>query len=237
MAASINATSTNLQALRGLSTTIYYENLNAPSSSTPVTVNTATSMTATSGSYQITSVTSAYLWTPQLSATTIPANNLALNLWASASTSAASPPALDGYAHSSNGATSSQSLMLTTTQANDVIYVTVAVNGNNPTVSTPTAAGLTFQNRGSIAVGTTGKIFAFWAIAPNALTNTQITTTVAPAGYAVMIAFGVSGANTGNPFDTNLSVPATSTGTSSTPSVSFSTANSNDFIIGAAYIF
>jgi hypothetical protein len=54
----------------------------------------------------------------------------------------------------------------------------------------------------------------------------------------VLIAFGVSGANTSNPFDSNSAVPASTTFTLITnPSVTASTNNANDLLIycGAAY--
>ena len=44
--------------------------------------------------------------------------------------------------------------------------------------------------------------------------------------------FGVSGANTFSPFDPNSAVPATASGSSTTPSVSVSTSNANDMIVG-----
>src|SRR5207247_8432393 len=42
----------------------------------------------------------------------------------------------------------------------------------------------------------------------------------------------VSGANTNSPFDPNVSIPATNSANSASPSVSISTSNANDFIIG-----
>ena len=65
------------------------------------------------------------------------------------------------------------------------------------------------------------------------LTSDSITVNIAASTkkFAINV-FGVSGANVFSPFDPNSAVPATASGSSTTPSVSVSTSNANDMILG-----
>lgn len=142
------------------------------------------------------------------------------------------PPTLDGHIISAAGKGTSFSVTLTTTNTNDVIYVIFAVAGA-PTVGAPAATGLTFYSRGS-RTSANGAIYAYYAIAASALTAVTISVTSSTSEYGELMAFGIAGANTASPFDGSA---ATSTGTSSPASVTFSTSLANEFVIGGLFVY
>jgi hypothetical protein len=227
-AASVSITTTSRQAKLGIYMYSYFENANAPSTSSPIVVDTQTSIPASSGSYVIPRGTSAYFWTNQFSsAKTIPSGKMTLDLWGGPT------PSLDGQASASYSARSG-SVSLTTTQTNDLIYVVVSTS-STPTV-TMTGGGLSWNLRGSQANGGAGKVWTFYAVSPSILSSATITANLGASQRFVLIAFGISGANTATPFDPNLGSVASSTGTISTASVSFTTTTTNDFVIGALYV-
>ena len=139
--------------------------------------------------------------------------------------------ALDGNGFSSRSfeSTTSASVTLTTSNANDVIILEIVQNGTTVS-SVSDTDGLTWYQR-AVAGSGSQTIYEYYAIAPNALSADAITVDFSgTASYADLNAFGISGANTSSPFDT--SVPtnaATSTG-------AVTTSNANDFIF-AAYRF
>ncbi len=230
-AAPVNITSSSSQAKLGIFMLSYFENANAPSSGTSVTVNTQTSIPTSSGSYLIPRGTSVYIWTTQFaSSITVPSGKMILDLWAGSTTPA---PSLDGQASAStNGA--SGSVSLTTTQTSDLIYVVVSTS-STPSVSI-SGAGLSWNLRGSIVNGRTGAVWTFYSISPSTLSSATITATLDSKQKFVILAFAVSGVNTSAPFDPNLGTVAMSTGSYSQPSVSFTTNFANDFLIGALYL-
>ena len=120
---------------------------------------------------------------------------------------------------------------MTTADANDVIILDIVQNGTTVS-SVSDAAGLIWHQR---AVAGTGlnTIYEYYAIAPNALSTDAITVNfTGTASYADLNAFGISGANTSSPFDSDVPAPvtsATSTGT-------VTTGNANDFVF-AGYRF
>ncbi len=158
-----------------------------------------------------------------------------------------------GNGSNANGSTNfTIAPVLTTSDADDVIYLTVTIYGTGPSnfttsisVSISDSAGLTWTKRATAgnASGTTSTTvqFAYYAIASSALSSDTITISVTvsssaitnTAGYGSAVVFGVNGANTTSPFDPNSSVPATATGTGTAPTVNISTTNSSDLIIGA----
>lgn len=145
--------------------------------------------------------------------------------------------AIDGSAQAS-GIASSHSVSLTTRSSPDVIYLSVVIQATGATVSSVSdTAGLTWKTRASI---TTGDIptYTWYAIAGSALSSDSITVTVSGTYYFTIIAFGISGADTSNPFDPNTAVPASNSGSFPTsPSVSISTTGTNDMIIGIVGAF
>ena len=226
-AAPVSVTTSTSQELLGIYMRSYFESANAATTGTP-TVNTATAIPATSGYYLISKGTTAYLWTPQFSSSTlIAAGRMNLGLWVS------STPSIDGSASAAFNA-GSGSVSLTTTQTNDVIYVAVAIKST--ATATISGGGLTWYSRGSRAVGTTGQIYTFYAIASSTLSAASITATLSTNRRFVLTAFAISGANTVSPFDSSLTTPASASGTSTTPSVTFTTSQTNDFIISTAFV-
>ena len=82
-AGSVGVSSTNLQAKAGVLSNLYFQNVSGPGTSTP-SVNTALTLTSSTGSYALGTSSSAYLWSPQFaSATTVNAGNWYLGLWTS----------------------------------------------------------------------------------------------------------------------------------------------------------
>lgn len=233
-ATSVSITATSRQAKLGIYMYSYFENANAPSSSSPVRVDTATSIPGSTGSYTIVQGASAYLWTPQFSsATSIPSGKMTLDLWGG------STPALDGSASSRFNAASG-SVSLNTTYANDVVYVVVAIKS---TTRTPTISGggLTWNSRGSAVesgTGAVGGVYAFWAASSTALNAATITANLGSGANVVFVltAFGISGADTLNPIDSSMSRIGNGTGNNALATVTLNPSGINDFIIGAAFV-
>jgi hypothetical protein len=228
-----NIININRGGIRGIRTQVYFESANASTASSPITVNTATAIPSTTSSYMIPPGTSVYLWTPQFStADSLPASKMTLGIWATLS------PELDGQA-STRLLTKANSITvsLTTTRSNDLIYVAVAIGNNSATVSSISGRGLTWQLRGTAGSTAAGIVYTYYAIASSPLTAAPITVQISSNEYIVLTAFGVSGIDTTNPFDSGLSqVPAAIVGAGATASASFNAKTKNDFIIGAIIV-
>jgi flagellin-like protein len=131
---------------------------------------------------------------------------------------------------------------LSTSSSNDVIVVLVS-NENQPgavvrTVSTITATGLVFSAHSSGAgnqISTAPYVDAeVWsAIAASPLSSVLITVTLSGSTEAAsIVAFGVSGANTGTPWDPHPALAVAKNTASSLPTASVTTNNANDMILG-----
>jgi hypothetical protein len=144
---------------------------------------------------------------------------------------------LDGHAKNQPGnCNSTCTVTLTTTQANDVIYLAFG-SATAPTTSPPTVvdgASLTWASRAS-ATTAGAYLFTFYAIAASPLSSDIITVTANDAGGAAsLFAFGISGANTVTPFDPHAGIPATAMSGGPSPfTLAITTSNANDMIIGA----
>ena len=133
--------------------------------------------------------------------------------------------------HSTSGTSSQNTITLTlpTSNANDVLYLSVVENSGE-TVQSVTSSGLTWTNRATATNSNNVREETWYAIRSTS-GSTTITITLSSSTYsASAIAFGISGANTASPFE---GTPLTSTGTGTTASKSITTTNSNDLIIGA----
>jgi hypothetical protein len=143
-------------------------------------------------------------------------------------------PSIDGQANANFSGTATGNVALTTAQADDVIVAivhteTTGANGYRPVGSVTDAAGLSWQRRAQHQwVGgrnsNSNTLEIWWAHAPSALTANTITAHISGGNVddATILAFGVAGADTDEPLDTNAAVPATATGgasTASTPSL------------------
>jgi uncharacterized glyoxalase superfamily protein PhnB len=147
------------------------------------------------------------------------------------------PLALDGNVYSTewgNTLVNSGNVTLTTANANDVIVVDVLSQRlQGGTISVADSANLIWHQRAVVGNGPYS-VYEYYAIAPTALSNDTITVNLIGGSTKLLDvnAFGVTGANTSSPFDSNVSspvTPAASTG-------SISTGNANDFIF-AGYAF
>ncbi len=142
--------------------------------------------------------------------------------------------ALDGSATAYSTNTSYITISLSTTKPNDVIIVSAFVyNGTVSSISD--TANLSWKFRAHAVISNTFDLEEWYAISPNALSSDSIQVNYSGGGGSnVGIAYGISGANTAAPFDSNSTLPATATSTvsSSVAKAAISTSNANDFIIG-----
>jgi len=146
--------------------------------------------------------------------------------------------ALDGHATGGSSAITTTTVTLTTTNANDIIIVqAVGVNASSAiTVSSVTASGLTFSKRKSLVFNTNDTLEVWYATASSVLSSTVITvnwsSSVTAANVASVCAFGVSGVAS-SIWDTNVSLPATNTGSNSIPTVTgVSTSTASTMLLG-----
>ena len=136
--------------------------------------------------------------------------------------------ALDGFASTSTTGNSMQ-ISLTTSNPNDLLYVSVVESGGYTVSSITSSPSLTWTQRASVQFSSTRHLETWYAVWSSSGSIT-ITITLTGNTNAASVAFGVSGANTASPFDGN---PRTATGSSTSPAVTISTSNPNDFIMGA----
>ena len=139
-----------------------------------------------------------------------------------------------GIVHGGSGSTSVQ-LKISTTNPGDVVYACEYTETTGLTFSISDTSSLTWNMRGTVTSASGGEMECWYAVSSGALSSDTITFS-APGNSAGLNAevFSVSGANTVSPFDPNLgsavSAVSTSSGTSST--VSITTTNGNDLIVG-----
>lgn len=126
------------------------------------------------------------------------------------------------------GTTNPITCVLTTTQSNDIIIVSVAPNG--VTVSSITGGGLSFTQRAESAASGNAE-YEWSAVAASPLSAVTLTINFSAAPSACTgCAFGISGANTSTIWDSNGSIPATGVAAADP---TFSTTNANDIVIGS----
>lgn len=114
------------------------------------------------------------------------------------------------------GAGESISVSLTTSFSNDIILVYwhgEYPSVNNANVTSVTASGLTFQRRwaydnSGMSTAGTQQQELWWAVATNPFSGLITLNVSGSIDDANVIAFGVSGANVSNPWDSNSSLPA-----------------------------
>ncbi len=152
------------------------------------------------------------------------------------------PLKLDGSASNTWSGTAAGTATLSTTQANDIIVV--MVGSENPSaiekvssISSPKIPGGEWHERSNLSELTASytDMEVWWAYSSNQLSSEPITATLAGSpDDATIIAFGISGADTAAPWDTNAALPAKATGSNATPSVKISTTAQNALILGFA---
>ena len=139
---------------------------------------------------------------------------------------------LDGSASTGVNSGTTASVSLTTSCSPDVVVVLLGENSARAiaTAATPTAPGLTFTQRTSLRSSTMWE-WEYYAIATGPLASQTITEVMSQQTVFTMTAFGVCGANTATPFDSNPQLPGTLGGLwSAFHSNSVTTSGSNDFI-------
>jgi len=146
------------------------------------------------------------------------------------------PFGMDGIAYASSGTHGQPSLTLSTTQPNDVIILQITQDYTH-SFAPSDAAGLNWVERSSNfpLQANSEEVDEWWAVASSPLTSDTINLgeSGSSSHNTVAIAYGISGANTANPFDSNSGLPYTKSGTSGTPTITgVSTSNANDMIIG-----
>src|SRR5439155_20309707 len=130
------------------------------------------------------------------------------------------PLAIDGSAVAAcSNTTSSCSVSLTTARSNDVIIVYASEALDLQTTcsfSVYDTAGLTWmpRGRGINGNGIRDQLQEFWAISPSTLSSDAVTERIVSCGnnYNSLQVFGVSGADTNNPFDQITGLPAAASG-------------------------
>jgi hypothetical protein len=172
------------------------------------------------------------VWTGSVTVTT-PGTNVALTATGSGESGTSnkfevtSVLALD-TSSSADADTSTIQLTLTTTQPNDLIYVSAAI-GKSQTFGTITSSpSLTWTSRASIT-NSADTLGTWWAIMPSAGSVTISISLNGGASHWAATVFAVSGVNTASPFD---GTAQTNSGDSGTASVSITTTQPNDFVIG-----
>jgi hypothetical protein len=166
------------------------------------------------------------------------------------SATSASLIAIDGTdytnVHASGGipTVSFATTSISTANSPDLILIVGAIFDNGSTVATPSpydhAGLLHFRERtvGTISFPSyNAQLFEFWAISNTPLSSDKVNVTLTQPelGLSYKI-FGISGYNTTSPFDPGLSVAPPHEGNNANPSVSVTTADPTDMIIGMAYI-
>ena len=142
---------------------------------------------------------------------------------------------LDGTANNSALASAAPTVTLSTSHANDVIFMcaNIAHTGTNSTITSVSGSSLgSFTLAANTASTFAGNLSCWYKVAASALTSEVITATVASAsGFQALSAWGVNGANTTTIFDSNPSIPVEASGFS-LPAQYISTTATKTFIIG-----
>ncbi|MGA2130484.1 MAG: hypothetical protein ABSG05_02630 [Candidatus Pacearchaeota archaeon] len=146
------------------------------------------------------------------------------------------PLAIDGITGNFTTTGASVNSTLSTTQANDVIIVFAGgANANiNRVSSISDGSLLSWTKRDPVNFLSTGYIEEWYAIAASPLTNDKINVTWNGTGSNTFIAYGISGANTAAPFDTNTSIPSNGSTATTALTTNINSSNANDIIIGGS---
>jgi len=134
---------------------------------------------------------------------------------------------------SQTGGSCALSQTLTTTKKPDVIVGLLVVNDTTTRVTSVTdSESLIWTPRASQAGPANVQVFVYYAIASSILSADNITFILSSGRVATVCQeFGIAGADTNSPFDSNTSMPNGSSDTLTTNSVTYSTNNPNDFLI------
>jgi hypothetical protein len=151
--------------------------------------------------------------------------------------------AVDGSAVAGcSNTTSTCSVSVTTQHGEDIIIAFPAETLDLQTscaFNISDTIGLAWAARSGIVYGRGGRdeLQEFWARSLNPLSSDEITESIIGCGdnYNSLMVFAISGANFNNPFDPNLSLPATASSISGNTSVYVSTSNPTDMIFSGLF--
>jgi hypothetical protein len=139
--------------------------------------------------------------------------------------------ALDGTGNNECITSTSCSATLSTLDKNDVVVAACYGAGSGLTFSISDTSGLTWTQRSTTySPSNNRQIAVFYATASSALSSDSTKCTSSVNSNLAVILWGVNGANTASPFDSNLGLPGTHSGSSASPSCTISTSNGNDFL-------
>jgi hypothetical protein len=131
--------------------------------------------------------------------------------------------------NSNDGDSGTLQVTLTTSQSNDLLYVSATISSTWSFGSITSSPSLTWTSRASTTNGV-DTLATWWAILPSSGSITiNIALNNGGSCHWAIAAFAVYGANTASPFDGSAQ---TSSGDSGTASASITTTHANDLIIG-----
>lgn len=130
-----------------------------------------------------------------------------------------------------NHGSGSSVVSITTTQANDVIVVSLLTGTATPTVADSTSLTWTAYVAPTLSASAGKYIATYWAVKPTAGATTI---TVTGSGTTCSVVIAISGANTTTPWDTNASLPGTNV-TQGMIAPTFSTTAANTIAIANWY--
>ena len=136
----------------------------------------------------------------------------------------------DGTSGSVNVSGNTITLPITTTLANDVLVVWVALEGGDSVASVLSSSGLNWALRHADA-----NVAIYSALKPAAGLET-ITVSLNYAGGNFGCAFAIGGANTTSPWDSDGSLPVWTPGTDVTNTAIYSTDYPDDFVFFVSYV-
>ncbi|MGD0644239.1 MAG: hypothetical protein ABSA75_04975 [Candidatus Bathyarchaeia archaeon] len=141
----------------------------------------------------------------------------------------------EGFGSVSGGKTITTTSM--TAQANELVIIVITGNSSSPAVSSVTdnfGTHLTYHQQVAYSGGGAGQcLYVYYAVTGSQTGSFKVTVTMSINYTYCVQAFGITGANTATPFDTNSNLPAKAAGTSlSLPTVTgVSTSNAHDMIL------
>lgn len=132
-----------------------------------------------------------------------------------------------------NATAGSVAASLSTSNANCIIIAVITTNGGPVSSVTTSPSSLSFSLRvKAVQDGNSALTLEIWqAVASSTLSSETITANLSSSNFTTVDVFGISGADTSTINDSNGSIPAKQETNFNT--VSATTSNANDFLIGA----